>query len=136
MKRDLSYLLNQNLAVVPGITQAVAVSVDGLLLAKTDGLTSDAAERVAAVASGLNSLLSGAANELDAGNISVTLTEMDRGYLILIAVSTGASLLALATRDADIAYVTAEMAQFVDKVGDQLTPAFADHVTTIEAKPR
>ncbi|MFI7650655.1 roadblock/LC7 domain-containing protein [Micromonospora sp. NPDC049460] len=124
--RELSYLLSNNLvARVPGISQAVAVSADGLLLAWTDGLNREAAERLAAVAAGMSSLLNGAARDLGAGGVQGNLTDLAGGYLILTAVSSGASLLTLATRDADLAFVTEELGRFGDQVGDQLTPAFA-----------
>ncbi|MEV7984321.1 roadblock/LC7 domain-containing protein [Micromonospora sp. DT4] len=134
---DLSYLLNTNLvARVPGISQAVAVSADGLLLAWTDGLNRDAAERLAAVAAGMNSLLNGAARDLSAGGVRGNLTELAHGFLILVAVSTGASLLTLASRDADLAFVTEELGRFAEQVGDQLTPAFAGTLTTAAAGRR
>ncbi|MFI7077562.1 roadblock/LC7 domain-containing protein [Micromonospora sp. NPDC049903] len=126
MSTDLSFLLNNNVRVVPGVSQAVAVSVDGLLLAFTDGLNRDAAERLAAVASGLNSLINGAAQELNAGGVRGNITDTDRGYLILTSLNRGASLLVLTRRDADLAYVTAELDRFAEQVGDtQLNPSFA-----------
>ncbi|MEV5766091.1 roadblock/LC7 domain-containing protein [Micromonospora sp. NPDC052213] len=127
---ELSYLLSNNLARVPGVSQAVAVSADGLLLAWTDGLNREAAERLAAVAAGMSSLLNGAARDFGAGGVQGNLTDLAGGYLILIAVSSGASLLVLATRDADLAYVTEELGQFAEQVGDQLTPAFAGVLAT------
>ncbi|MEU4645065.1 roadblock/LC7 domain-containing protein [Micromonospora sp. NPDC023814] len=137
MSNDLSYLLNNNLvARVPGISQAVAVSADGLLLAWTDGLNREAAERLAAVASGMNSLLNGAARNLSAGGVQGNLTELAHGFLILVSVSTGASLLTLATRDADLAFVTEELGRFADQVGDQLTPAFAGALAVVGAGRR
>ncbi|MFI0797221.1 roadblock/LC7 domain-containing protein [Micromonospora rubida] len=125
MNRDLSYLLTNNLAQVRGISQVVAVSADGLLLAWTDGLNREAAERVAAVAAGMSSLLNGAARDLGAGSVEGNITHLAGGFLILRAVSSGASLLALATQGADLAFVTVEVARFAEQVRDQLTPAFA-----------
>ncbi|MEU8265142.1 roadblock/LC7 domain-containing protein [Micromonospora sp. NPDC048999] len=122
---ELNYLLSNNLARVPGVSQAVAVSVDGLLLAWTGGLDRDAAERLAAVAAGLSSLLRGAAQDFGAGGVQGNITDLAGGYLILTTVSTGASLLTLVHRDADLAFVTEELCRFADQVGDQLTPAFA-----------
>ncbi|GAA0408400.1 hypothetical protein GCM10009541_59370 [Micromonospora gifhornensis] len=86
---NLSFLLNNNVRVVAGVSHAVAVSVDGLLLAWTEGLNRDAAERLAAVAAGLNSLLNGAARDFDAGAVRGNITDTDRGYLILTSLSRG-----------------------------------------------
>lgn len=121
---ELNYLLSNNLSRVPGVSQAVAVSVDGLLLAWTGGLDRDAAERLAAVAAGLSSLLRGAAQDFGAGGVQGNITDLAGGYLVLTTVSTGASLLTLVHRDADLAFVTEELCRFADQVGDQLTPAF------------
>ncbi|RKN50451.1 roadblock/LC7 domain-containing protein [Micromonospora endolithica] len=134
---NLSYLLNNNLvARVPGIAQAVAVSVDGLLLAWTDGLNRDAAERLAAIAAGMKSLLNGAARDLGAGGVQGNITELADGFLVLVTVSTGASLLVLATRHADLEFVTVELGRFVEQVGEQLTPAFAgDLASTGSGRP-
>ncbi|GIJ30392.1 dynein regulation protein LC7 [Micromonospora qiuiae] len=126
MSDNLSFLLNTNVRVVSGVSHAVAVSVDGLLLAFTDGVNQEAAERLAAVAAGLNSLLKGAADELAAGGVRGNITDTDRGYLILTGLSRGASLLVLARRDADLAFVTAELERFAEQVGDSyLDPSFA-----------
>ncbi|AEB42592.1 roadblock/LC7 domain-containing protein [Micromonospora maris] len=123
---NLSFLLNNNVRVVAGVSHAVAVSVDGLLLAWTEGLNRDAAERLAAVAAGLNSLLNGAARDFDAGAVRGNITDTDRGYLILTSLSRGASLLVLARRDADLAFVTGELERFAEQVGDSyLNPSFA-----------
>ncbi|MFI0796966.1 roadblock/LC7 domain-containing protein [Micromonospora rubida] len=125
MSPNLSYLLTNNLAQVRGISQVVAVSADGLLLAWTDGLNREAAERIAAVAAGMSSLLNGAARDLGAGPVEGNITHLAEGFLILRAVSNGASLLALAARGADIACVTLEVARFAEEVAHHLTPAFA-----------
>ena len=81
MSDNLSFLLNTNVRVVPGVSHAVAVSVDGLLLAFTDGVNQEAAERLAAVAAGLNSLLKGAADELAAGEVRGNITDTERGAI-------------------------------------------------------
>ncbi|MFY1681684.1 roadblock/LC7 domain-containing protein [Micromonospora sp. WMMD730] len=131
---DLSYLLSNNLPRVPGVSQAVAVSVDGLLLACTEGLNRAAAERLAAVAAGLRSLLNGAARDFGAGGVQGTIVDLADGYLLLTALSGGASLLTLVTREADLAFVTEELHRFADQVGDQLNPGF--HTTLVGAGRR
>ncbi|MEV0944016.1 roadblock/LC7 domain-containing protein [Micromonospora wenchangensis] len=131
---DLSYLLSNNLTRVPGVSQAVAVSVDGLLLARTEGLNRAAAERLAAVAAGLRSLLNGAARDFGAGGVQGTIVDLASGYLLLTALSGGASLLTLVSGEADLAFVTEELHRFADQVGDQLTPGF--HTTLVGAGRR
>jgi uncharacterized protein len=125
MNSDLSYLLSTNLARIPGVSQAVAVSADGLLLAHTATLSRDAAERLAAIASGMTSLVNGAARDLAGGPVEGNITTLGNGFLMLVTISSGASLMALSKPDADIAFVTAELHRFAEQVRDQLTPSFA-----------
>lgn len=136
MSNHLSQLLSTNLARIPGISQAVAVSADGLLLAHTGTLNRDAAERLAAIAAGMNSLINGAARDLAGGAVEGNLTTLENGFLMLVTVSSGASLLALTKPGADIAFVTRELHRFADQVRDQLTPAFAGNLAAAGYGPR
>ncbi|MDT0379048.1 roadblock/LC7 domain-containing protein [Streptomyces sp. DSM 42041] len=119
---DLSWLLSDFARRIPEVTRAIAVSVDGLALAYT-GLEKDDADRLAAVGSGLVSLLSGAAQLTGTDPVEHSLTAMEGGYLFSMAVSSGASLLVTTTRDADIGEVSYMMAELINQVGDALTPA-------------
>jgi hypothetical protein len=49
-------------------------------------------------------------------------TELEHGFVISMAVSTGASLLALAGRGSDLALVSFEMAELINRVGHAITP--------------
>lgn len=119
---DLNWLLADFARSIPEVTRAVAVSVDGLALAFT-GMERDEADRLAAVASGLVSLLSGAAQLTNTDPVEHSLTAMEGGYLFSMAVSSGASLLVTTTRNADIGEVSYLMSELINQVGDALTPA-------------
>jgi len=119
---ELDWLLNDFTGRVPEVTHAVAVSSDGLVVAATHALSTDRADQLAAVASGLVSLLAGAARLLEAGGVVSNLTELDGGFMFSMAVSSGASLLVLATRQCDIGRVSYEMTELINKVGPVLTP--------------
>ncbi|GAA2087663.1 roadblock/LC7 domain-containing protein [Streptomyces albiaxialis] len=123
--RDLSWLLTDFAHRVPEVTQAIAVSVDGLALAYT-GLEQDDADRLAAIASGIVNLLSGAAQLMEADPVEHSLTAMEGGYLFSMAVSTGASLLVTTTREADIGEVSYMMSELINQVGDALSPAMRE----------
>src|SRR5690606_23517647 len=101
----------------------IAVSGDGLLIARDTGLDRDAAERLAATCAGLLSLLHCASGELGAGALSHNLAEFDDGFLLSMAGADGACLLLLAGRDCDLGQVSFEMADLVNRVGDALTAA-------------
>ncbi|MEK8173887.1 roadblock/LC7 domain-containing protein [Streptomyces sp. M19] len=118
---DLNWILSGFARRLPEVTQAIAVSVDGLALAYF-GVERDDADRLAAIASGIVNLLSGAAQVMNADPVEHSLTAMEGGYLFSMAVSSGASLLVTTTRDADIGEVSYRMAELINQVGDALSP--------------
>lgn len=120
---QLDFLLNDFVGRVPHVTHVIAVAADGLLIASNDTLPRDEAERLSAIASGLTSLLAGAARSLQADPVISNLTEMNGGYMFSMSVSSGASLLALAGIGCDIGQVGHELANLINQVGPALTPA-------------
>lgn len=107
---------------VPGVAHAVVVSADGLLLSSSARLPTDRADQLAAVASGLSSLTQGAARCFEAGPVRETVVEMERGVMLLMAISDGSALAVLAAPSCDIGQVAYEMALLVERVGQMLTP--------------
>jgi len=126
MDMDLDFLLNEFVERIPGVTHAVAVSADGLLIARSRTLPRDEADRVAAVGSGLVSLLRSAAKHFQAGAVVSNLTELEGGFMFSMSVSSGASLLALAARSCDIGRVSHELTELINRVGPKLTPYHRD----------
>jgi uncharacterized protein len=129
---EVGWLLDGLRERVPHVVHAVAVSADGLLIAKTRDLPVDRADILSAVASGLVSLLAGAARAWEGGVIS-NLTELSVGYMFSMAVDSGASLLVLAGREVDVGAVSFEMSALIDKVGPALTAAARDGLPTVAA---
>src|ERR1019366_5380746 len=72
--------------------------------------------------SGLTSLTQGAARVFEGGAVTQTVVEMQRGLLIVMAISDGSSLAAVAAADCDMGLVAYEMALLVERVGSALTP--------------
>jgi hypothetical protein len=107
---------------VPGVAHAVVVSADGLMLTASARLPADRADQLSAVASGLMSLTQGASRCFEAGNVRETVVEMERGVMLLMAVSDGSCLAVLAAPNCDIGQVAYEMTLLVDRVGQLLTP--------------
>jgi uncharacterized protein len=122
--RTLDWLVSNFVRGVPGVSHAILVSADGLLMASSSHLPADRAEQLAAVTSGLASLSSGAARLFEAGNVRQSMVEMDDGYLMLMGVGNGSYLAALASIECDIGQVGYELAVLVDRVGKtvQATP--------------
>ncbi len=122
---DLSWILSGFAGRIPEVTSAIAVSADGLALAYT-GVERDDADRLAAIASGAVNLLSAAAQLTNTDPVEHSLTAMEGGYMFSMAVSSGASLLVMTNRDADIGEVSYMMSELINQVGDALSPQVRD----------
>lgn len=120
---SLDFLLNDFVhRCAPHVQHAIAVSSDGILVAATRGLPTDRADQLAAFAAGLIGLVGGTARCLEAGAVINNVTELEQGFVLSMAVSTGASLLVLAGRGSDLALVSFEMAELINRVGHAITP--------------
>jgi predicted regulator of Ras-like GTPase activity (Roadblock/LC7/MglB family) len=117
----LSWLLDDLVARVPTVRQAVVLSADGLLMGASAGLRRDDAEHLSAVASGFQSLARGAARHFGGGPVRQTVIEMDAAFLFVTAAGSGACLALLARPEADIGVIAYEMAMLVSRVGARLS---------------
>ncbi|MFC7481619.1 roadblock/LC7 domain-containing protein [Luedemannella flava] len=120
---DFNWLINGFTERVPGVVHAIVVSSDGLLIALSNSLPRDHADQLAAVTSGLTSIVSGAARIFDGDEVKQTVVEMGRGFFLVMAVRDGSMLATLAARDADVGVVGYEMAKLAKQAGAVLTPA-------------
>ena len=114
---SLDWLVSNFAREVPGVSHAVLVSVDGLTVAASEHLPTERADQLAAVASGLASLSTGAAQQIVGGHVLQSVVEMDNGYLLLMRVGDGSNLATLAGRSCDIGQIGYEMAILVERVG-------------------
>ena len=119
---QFGWLLTNFVEHVPGVSNAVAVSSDGLLLTSSEGLPRDRADQLAAVASGLLSLTRGAARVFGAGEVVQTVVEMELGCMLLMAIADGSCLAVLASPRCDMGLVAYEMTLLVDRAGELVTP--------------
>ena len=120
--QDLNWLTTDFAERVPSVAHAIVVSSDGLTLACSEGFPPDRVDQLAAVTSGLTSLAQGAARMFEGGAVSQTVVDMQRGLLIVMAISDGSSLAVLAAPDCDMGLVAYEMTLLVERVGSALTP--------------
>jgi hypothetical protein len=127
--QDLNWLVTDFVGRVPDVAHAVIVSSDGLVVAVSSGFPDSRAERLAAVTSGLASLVTGAAAIFEAGGVNQTVVEMDAGVLVVMTISHGASLAVLAGPDGKMGLIAYEMALLVERAGRMITPAVreSDH---------
>jgi uncharacterized protein len=116
-RESLDWLVAQFARDVGGVSHAILVSADGLLMAASDHIPGERADQLAAVASGLASLSAGAAQLFDGGYVLQSVVEMENGYLLLMRVGDGSCLATLATAHCDIGQIGYEMAILVERVG-------------------
>jgi len=119
---ELDWLVTNFAEQVPSVAHAIVVSSDGLPMACSEGFPPDRADQLAAVTSGLTSLTQGACRMFEGGAVNQTVVDMERGLLIVMAISDGSSLAVLAAVDCDIGLVAYEMTLLVERVGSALTP--------------
>ncbi len=120
---NVNWLVSNFVERVPGVTEAVVVSSDGLPIAASHGLDRDAVDRFAAVSSGLIGLAYGAAGRFGGGAVTEVIIEMEHAFLFVTGISDGSLLAVMATSACDIGMVGYEMRVLVDKTGAVLTPA-------------
>jgi predicted regulator of Ras-like GTPase activity (Roadblock/LC7/MglB family) len=121
-RRQLDWLLVEFTRDTAGVKEAVVVSVDGLRLAMSPGMSEALGDQLAAAASGLGSLARGTAQLLGAGTVSQTILEMAGGYFFVSAITEGAALAVHAERNCDIGLVGYEMTMLAARVGHALAP--------------
>jgi uncharacterized protein len=129
--RDFGWLLSRFTDETAGVSDAIAVSADGFLLASSADLPRDRADHLAAITSGLISLTQGAARVLELDGVEQIIIEMAGGYLFTTTISLGSSLGVIAEKTCDIGLVAYEMTQLVRRAGDALTPALVDELKNV-----
>ena len=120
--QDLSWLVTDFTERVSDVAHAAVVSSDGVPLAVSDGIPADRLEHLSAVTSGLISLARGTALMFEGGAVIQTLVAMQRGVLLIVAISDGSSLAVLTQLDADLDQVAYEMTVLAEQAGGVLTP--------------
>lgn len=128
---DITWLVNDLVDRVAHAEQAVVLSHDGLLIARSGGIGREDAEHLSAVAAGMHGLARGAGRRFGRGTVRQTIIEMEHGFLFVTAGGNGACIAVLGTEDADLGLIAYEMEMLVTRVGQYLsTPARA--VTAVE----
>jgi uncharacterized protein len=134
--QSLAWLVNNFVAEVPGVTHAVVVSADGLLLIASDGLSRMSAQQFSAVACGARSLAETTGRLFDMGESSQTIVRMERGYLFIMAISDGSCLATLARSGCDMKIVAYQMTLLVESSGHVLTPQLRQELRAEIGAPR
>jgi len=122
-RQDLNWLVTDFTMRVTDVAHAAVVSADGVPLALSEYIPREFVEQLAAITSGLASLMLGAARIFEAGRPLHALVETEAGLLVIMSISDGSSLAVLAASDCDTDLVSYEMTLLVEAVGEVLTPA-------------
>lgn len=126
---QFNWMLNNFVKDTAGVTDAVAVSSDGLLMAMSNTLDSGGADQVAAIISGLVSLGEGTTRCLGFDEVDQIIVAMRRGFLFVTAMGTSGCLGVVCRPGAPMRTVGHQMSLFVERAGAMLTP---DLVTTLK----
>lgn len=120
--RSFSWLLNGFVDKTSGVSDAVAVSSDGLLMAMSSTLDRASAEQLAAIISGMVSLGNGASGCFGFDGLEQVIVAMRKGFLFVSAISDGSCLGVVATKGCDIGLVGYQTTLLVERAGSVLTP--------------
>jgi predicted regulator of Ras-like GTPase activity (Roadblock/LC7/MglB family) len=118
---DITWLVNDLVDRVAHVHQAVVLSHDGILIAKSTGLSREEAEHLSAVASGMHGLARSAGRRFGRGAVRQTIIEMETGFIFVTAGGNGACIAVLASEDADVGLIAYEMEMLVARVGQYLS---------------
>jgi predicted regulator of Ras-like GTPase activity (Roadblock/LC7/MglB family) len=121
--RNFNWLLSSFVESTSGVTDAVAVSSDGLLMAMSSSLERAGAEQLAAIIAGMTSLAESTARCFALGRLDQVIVAMDEGYFFVSSVSDGSCLGVLAEKRCDVGAVGYQMTMLVERVGNALSPS-------------
>lgn len=119
---NIGFLVGRFAERLPGVHNAIVVSSDGLLMAMSNGMSREAADRLAAAASGLIGLAHGAAAPFGGGRVTEVIIEMEHGFIFVTGIGEGSSMAVTTDDSCDVGLVGYEMAVLVEKAGNVLTP--------------
>lgn len=126
--QSFNWLLNRFASETAGVSEAIAVSSDGLLMAMSSTLDRTEADRLAAITSAIMSLANGASRCYDLGEPNKVIIDLDHGYMLVSMISAGSALGVLATKSANLGNIAYEMALFTNRAGPVLTPQLVEEL--------
>ncbi|WP_235488754.1 roadblock/LC7 domain-containing protein, partial [Frankia sp. AvcI1] len=83
---DFTWLINDFVARVHGVSHALILSSDGLSLTSSDSVSTVEGEQLAAIASGMLSLARNSAALFDKGTCEQIIVRLSSGYLLFMGI--------------------------------------------------
>jgi predicted regulator of Ras-like GTPase activity (Roadblock/LC7/MglB family) len=120
---QLGWLLDNLVSQVANVRQALVLSRDGLVVAKSQNMSREQGEHLSALAAGVQSLARGAGKQVGGGEVRQTIIEMDSAFMFVMAAGQGTCLAVLASADANLGVMAYEMAMLVRRMGVHLAAA-------------
>jgi predicted regulator of Ras-like GTPase activity (Roadblock/LC7/MglB family) len=128
--RNFNWLLSNFVDETAGVTDAVAVSSDGLLIARSNTLDPQEGDQLCAIISGCASLADASDRLLSGEGLERVIMAMNMGFLFVCSIADGSCLGVVATRGCDVGSVGYQATELVAKAGELLTPALREELTT------
>ncbi|MGY1500620.1 roadblock/LC7 domain-containing protein [Streptomyces sp. QTS52] len=117
---DLDWLLDRLVDQVPGTLNAIVLSDDGLVVSQSSSMARVDAERLAAIATGQQSLARGVGEVFGGGAVRQVIIELDELWLFVSAAGRGTHLAVVADQEVDAEVMAVAMDTLVQQVGQRL----------------
>jgi len=118
---QLGWLLDNLVSRVANVSQALVLSRDGLVVAKSRDMSTEQADLLSALAAGVHSLARGTGEQVGGGQVRQTIIEMETAFLFVMAAGRGTCLAVLAQAGANLGVMAYEMGMLVRRMGTHLT---------------
>jgi predicted regulator of Ras-like GTPase activity (Roadblock/LC7/MglB family) len=118
--RDLDWLLDGLVGQVAGARHAIVLSDDGLVVSQSDTIDRNDAERLAAIATGHQSLARGFDDLFDGGAVRQVVVELSDLWLFITSAGRGTHLAVVASQDVDAEIMAVAMHTLIQQVGRKL----------------
>ncbi|MEU6713898.1 roadblock/LC7 domain-containing protein [Nonomuraea sp. NPDC046802] len=117
---DLDWLLDGLVDQVAGTRHAIVLSDDGLVISRSRTIERADAERLAAIATGQQSLARGVGQLFSGGLVHQVIIEMAELWLFITAAGRGTHLAVVASQEVDAELMTEAMHTLIQQVGLKL----------------
>ncbi|MGV9386927.1 roadblock/LC7 domain-containing protein [Nonomuraea sp. NPDC003707] len=117
---DLDWLLDGLVAQVAGTRHAIVLSDDGLVISRSRTIERSDAERLAAIATGQQSLARGVGQLFSGGPVQQVIIEMAELWLFITTAGRGTHLAVVASQEVDAELMSVAMHTLVQQVGQKL----------------
>jgi predicted regulator of Ras-like GTPase activity (Roadblock/LC7/MglB family) len=117
---DLDWLLDGLVDRVAGTRHAILLSDDGLVISRSKTIDRSDAERLAAVATGQQSLARGVGQLFQGGDVHQVIVEMAGLWLFVTSAGRGTHLAVIASQEVDAEVMAVAMHTLVQQVGQKL----------------